>query len=181
MSGIITAPAYLLQFPETNNPSVSGITVAIYEIGCLFGAVATIWLGERLGRKTCIMLGMCIMIVGTAIMASSYSLGQFIVGRIVVGFGNGINTATIPTYQGECAPRHIRGALVLVSGALISGGITIAYLINLGFFFVDSSATWRFPIAFQLVFAFAVMGMLFGIPESPPGSLSMDTTRRRGM
>lgn len=88
---------------------------------------------------------------------------------------------------------------MLVSGALISGGITstsasssslrglsvsyriVAYLINLGFFFVDSSATWRFPIAFQLVFAFAVMGMLFGIPESPPGSLSMDTTRRRGM
>ncbi|KAI5475982.1 hypothetical protein MNV49_000541 [Pseudohyphozyma bogoriensis] len=167
MSNVITNNDFLNLFPQMNNSSVSGIVVAIYEIGCLMGALTQIWLGDKLGRKNAMMLGMIIMTIGTVIMTSSYNLGQFIVGRIITGVGNGINTATVPTYQGECAPPHIRGALVLVSGALISGGIMISYWVGLGMSFVDSSASWRFPIAFQLFFAFAVVIMLFCIPESP--------------
>ena len=30
------------------------------------------------------------------------SLVQFVIGRIVTGVGNGVNTSTIPTYQAEC-------------------------------------------------------------------------------
>lgn len=39
------------------------------------------------------------MVIGTIILGSSYSRAQFIVGRIVTGFGNGINSSTVPTYQ----------------------------------------------------------------------------------
>ena len=42
----------------------------------------------------------------------------------------------------------------MLEGALIAGGITISYWIDLGFSFLDpSSVAWRFPIAFQNVFA----------------------------
>lgn len=46
-----------------------------------------------------IMAGGTIMIIGTIILGSSYSTAQFLVGRIVTGLGNGINSSTVPTYQ----------------------------------------------------------------------------------
>lgn len=51
------------------------------EIGCLFGAIGAILYGDKLGRKTTILVGMIVMICGTIIMTCSYGLPEFIVGR----------------------------------------------------------------------------------------------------
>lgn len=40
------------------------------------------------------------------------------------------NTATIPSLQSELSPPKIRGALVLLSGALIALGIAISYAVE---------------------------------------------------
>lgn len=40
-----------------------------------------------------------------------------IVGRIVTGLGNGLNTATIPVYQTECSKAHHRGRAVVIEMA----------------------------------------------------------------
>ncbi|GAA6012546.1 hypothetical protein JCM10207_009036 [Rhodosporidiobolus poonsookiae] len=167
MGGLITLPSFLDVFPEVRDADVSGITVAIYEIGCLMGAITAIFVGDKLGRKNTIFYGMAIMIIGAVIKTASYGLPEFIVGRIIMGVGNGMNTATVPALQSELAPPQIRGSLILISGALIAAGIAVSYIINLAFYFLDSSASWRVPIAFQCVFAIAVMVMLFAIPESP--------------
>jgi MFS family permease len=56
----------------------------------------------------------------------------------------------------------------MVEGALIAGGITISYWIDLGFSFLDpSSVAWRFPIAFQNVFALVILIFVLPLPESP--------------
>lgn len=39
--------------------------VAVYELGCLLGAIGAILYGDKMGRKTTILLGMIVMIVGT--------------------------------------------------------------------------------------------------------------------
>lgn len=59
---------------------------AIYDIGCFFGAIIAFTWGERLGRKKAILLGTLIMAIGTIIKASSYSLAQMFVGRIILGY-----------------------------------------------------------------------------------------------
>ncbi|GAA5983286.1 hypothetical protein JCM5350_005868 [Sporobolomyces pararoseus] len=167
MSGMLSLSYFLETFPKTEDPQIGGITVACYELGCLLGAIGAILYGDKMGRKTTILLGMIIMIVGTVIMTCSYSLSQFIVGRIVCGLGNGFNTATVPALQSELAPPATRGSLVLISGTLIAVGIAIAYWLSLGTYFVQSSFSWRFPIAFQIVFALITIVLLFAIPESP--------------
>lgn len=106
MSGIITAPAFNDVFPETrDNPTMQGLVTAIYEIGCLAGAMFILGVGDLLGRRRAIMLGAFIMLLGVIIqitsVAGTKTIAQIIVGRIVMGVGNGINTSTIPTYQGE--------------------------------------------------------------------------------
>lgn len=64
-----------------------GITVAAYNLGCLTGAIPTIWIGNYLGRRKTIFVGSSIMIVGAILQCTSYDLAQLIVGRIVTGFG----------------------------------------------------------------------------------------------
>lgn len=70
------------------------------------------------------------MIVGAILQCTSYQLAQFIVGRIITGMGNGLNTSTVPTWQSECSRSHRRGQLVMIEGALITGGIMIAYWVG---------------------------------------------------
>jgi MFS family permease len=64
-----------------------GITVAAYNLGCLFGAIPTIWLGNWLGRRRAIFLGSSVMVVGALLQCAAYDLPQLIVGRIITGFG----------------------------------------------------------------------------------------------
>jgi MFS family permease len=75
--------------------NVLAIIMSIYDIGCLFGALIAFTLGERMGRKWSIMLGTSTMAVGAVLQISAFSRLHMIVGRIVAGIGNGINTATV--------------------------------------------------------------------------------------
>lgn len=74
-----------------------------------------------------------------------------------------MNTSSIPVWQSEMAPPKIRGFLVLFEGALITGGIMLAYWLNYGFWFITQygSFQWRFPIAFQSIFGIIlIIGVL---------------------
>lgn len=106
MSGIITAEPFADVFTETrDDETMQGLVTAIYEIGCLVGAMFILGVGDILGRRKAMILGSLIMAVGVIIQVTaipgSGPLAQFITGRVVMGIGNGINTSTIPTYQGE--------------------------------------------------------------------------------
>ncbi|CAK4019739.1 Sugar transporter STL1 [Lecanosticta acicola] len=179
MGGLLTLRSFLKYFPQidTQNPpdgdaskasNVQGITVGGYTLGCFFGAVATIWLGNLLGRKRTILVGSTIMVIGAAIQCSSFSLGQLIAARLITGFGNGMNTSTVPTWQSETSKSHRRGQMVMIEGSLIVFGVMLSYWIDLGFSFLDpSTISWRFPIAFQILMALFVCFLVPGLPESP--------------
>ncbi|KAG4221870.1 hypothetical protein PC116_g29654 [Phytophthora cactorum] len=105
MSGIIGSHHFANVFTEVkDNPTMQGLVTAIYEIGCLMGAMFILGVGDLLGRRKAMILGGLIMIIGATIQVTSFPnhqpLAQFIIGRVVTGVGNGINTSTIPTYQG---------------------------------------------------------------------------------
>lgn len=100
MSGIITAPPFNNLFPATkDNSTMQGFVTAIYEIGCLMGAITILTFGDFLGRRRSMMIGGSIMILGVIIQVTSERgatpLAQFIIGRTITGVGNGINTSTI--------------------------------------------------------------------------------------
>ncbi|KIW11419.1 hypothetical protein PV08_10719 [Exophiala spinifera] len=180
MGGLLTLPSFTSVFPEIDTTragmtkgeanhvsTIQGISVASYNVGCFFGAIACIWVGEYLGRRKTIFLGSAIMVVGATLQCTAFSLAHFIVGRIITGMGNGLNTSTVPTWQSECSKSHRRGQLVMIEGALITGGICLSYWIDFAFSFLDSQASWRFPIAFQIVFALIILAFILELPESP--------------
>lgn len=153
---------------KSNQSTRQGITVAAYNLGCFAGSIPTIWIGNMLGRRKAIFLGSFIMCIGAILQCTSYELAQLVVGRLVTGFGNGINTSTVPTWQSECCKSHRRGQLVMIEGAMITCGITISYWIDFGLMYTDpNEVAWRFPLAFQIVFAAIILGFVMFLPESP--------------
>lgn len=152
---------------QNHNAIIQGAAIGSYTLGCFLGACVIVKLGDYLGRRKVIFLGSAFMIVGAAIQASSFVLGQLIVGRIISGIGNGFDTSTVPMWQSECSRAHLRGKLVMVEGALITGGICLSYWIDFGFWFTSGEMQWRFPIAFQLIFAVIQFCFVLSLPESP--------------
>lgn len=136
-------------------PTTQAAGIAIYQVGCIFGALAVLFWGDTWGRRSSTFWGSFLMIAGTVFQfamaggaGTTYAL--FIVGRIIGGLGNGCVTSTIPTWQSECAKPKQRGMIIILSGAMIALGIMISYWVNYGFYFAAGSVRWRFPIAFQV-------------------------------
>lgn len=173
MSGILPNSHFqnLMGHPSS---AVIGATVALYEIGCMFGALVTGRLSDKIGRKNTIRLGCMILVIGAVIQTATVGLAMTIVSRIVTGVGNGMNTATVPVYQSEISPPKNRGAHICFECALIVVGIGIAYWLEFGLFFVGGEFAWRFPLAFQNVFALILIGGTFLLPETPRWLISHD-------
>ena len=55
------------------------------------------------------MIGCVVLAIGGALQASSYSIPQLIIGRIIAGLGNGLNTSTIPVWHSELSRPESRG------------------------------------------------------------------------
>ncbi|KZT60338.1 general substrate transporter [Calocera cornea HHB12733] len=141
MSALITANQFEAIFPETVSPpnaptsnaaTLQSLLLAIYEIGCLIGALSNLWIGDKLGRRKTILLGGCIMIIGAILQTTAFSYPHMIVARIITGMGNGLNWLDFACYWAT-----------------------------------GSQVQWRFPVAFQILIAVAMMVGIPFLPESP--------------
>ncbi|KAF9024808.1 general substrate transporter [Hymenopellis radicata] len=184
MSGIISAKQFYRVFPDLD-PELTGpkhsstmqaFYTAIYEIGCLCGAIFALVWGNKIGRRRNIMIGgfwVCIgAIIQITAMPGQKAGHQFVIGRIVTGFGNGLNTATIPSWQAECSKAHNRGLHICIEASMIATGTVIAYWIDFGLSYIDTSLSWRLPIGLQIIFAVLLIAGVSQLPESPRYLLS---------
>ncbi|KAH0346120.1 general substrate transporter, partial [Aureobasidium melanogenum] len=167
MGGIITETPFTSVFPEMNNPSVQGIIIAAFELGALVGALACLDIGDRLGRRGTVWFGMVFMLIGGILQCSAWHVGQLATGRVISGIGLGLQVATVPSWQSECAKPHSRGRWVMIEGGLQTFGVASGQLIGYGFFFVKGQAQWRVPVGIQLIPALIVCVFINFLPESP--------------
>ena len=72
-----------------------------------------------------------------------------------------------PVWQSESSSPHNRGRYLMIEGAMITGGVCISYWLDFGLHYASSSVSWRFPFAFQIVFALIVCAIILDLPESP--------------
>ncbi|KAK1144279.1 hypothetical protein N8T08_005692 [Aspergillus melleus] len=156
MSGLLSGEAFVNTFPEIDtttggngSSSLQGTVVAIYEIGCFLGALVSLFAGERLGRRI------------------AYSIPHMIVGRIVAGIGNGLNTSTIPVWHSELSKAASRGKGLAIELCINIFGVMTAYWVDYGMSYVLNESQFRFPIGLQILFAIVTFIGVLILPESP--------------
>ena len=183
MAGLLNGKEFvssfpILEMPEDASPAqkkyvdvIRGAVTSCYELGCFFGALFSMFYGDKLGRTRVIFMGANVLIIGalltTVCFTGKWEVGQFVIGRVVSGIGNGMNTATIPVWQSECSGAHNRGFLVCFEGAMIAGGTFIAYWVVFGLSHAGDTVQWRFPVALQILFALIVAAGTLMLPDSP--------------
>ncbi|KAK1996596.1 general substrate transporter [Colletotrichum falcatum] len=168
MNGLLTLDTFGRQFPQMKDSDIEGTTVAIYEVGCAVGALSCAFVGDVLGRRRTIFVAGCIVIAGVVAQSSAFSLGQLIASRIITGLGVGALTATVPMWVSECSDANERGRRVLLQGFFAIGGVVVASWMEFGLYFVkNNQVNFRFPIAFQGLFAVVITSLVMFLPESP--------------
>ena len=112
MGGLVNQTAFNDTFNNPDSVMIS-LIVSIMEVGAFFGSIATAFVGERLGRRRTISIGVVIMIIGSLLQSTAYTRAHMIVARIVTGFGLGAVNSTVPVMMAEFAPKATRGLCTL--------------------------------------------------------------------
>jgi MFS family permease len=114
-------------------------------------------------------LGSLIIVIGTCVQSPCTSLGQFMAGRFILGFGCAITSAAGPAYVSEMAHPAYRGVMTGIYNCFwFIGGIPGTFIPaqTIGTY-PNSDLAWRIPLWCQMVYSgIVVLGAPF-LPESP--------------
>ncbi|KAJ5257046.1 hypothetical protein N7478_013150 [Penicillium angulare] len=166
MGQIISEPNFLDLIGNPNS-AVQGFVVSSYDIGCMLGALSAVLISEQIGRRRTILLACIVHLIGDAINASSFSLAQVLVSRIILGVGLGLFTSASPVWLAETTTAEMRAVMVAVQLTFLIIGTNIAYWVDYGLGFLDNEISWRVPFALQAVYPLVAFGFTLFLPESP--------------
>ncbi|OJJ04809.1 hypothetical protein ASPVEDRAFT_54910 [Aspergillus versicolor CBS 583.65] len=147
--------------------SNKSLITSILSAGTFFGALIAGDLADWFGRRTTIISGCAIFMVGVALQTASTTVALLVVGRLIAGFGVGFVSAILILYMSEISPRKVRGAIVSGYQFCVTVGLMLASCVDYGTENRTDSGSYRIPIALQLLWAIILATGLFFLPESP--------------
>ncbi|XP_073430579.1 solute carrier family 2, facilitated glucose transporter member 9 isoform X2 [Dendrobates tinctorius] len=145
------------------------VTVSIFAIGGLLGALIVIPMVNTLGRKKTLLINNLFALVA-ALLISLANIAQVpemvIIGRFMIGVDGGIALSTLPMYLNEISPKRIRGSLGQITAILICVGVFTGQVLGLPEIFGRESL-WPCLFGFILIPAALQVVFLPFFPESP--------------
>lgn len=149
------------------SPAQHSLIVSILSAGTFFGALISAQLADRFGRRSTIIAGCGVFMLGVTVQVAAADIPGLAVGRLLAGFGVGFVSATNILYMSEVAPRKVRGAIVASYQFAITLGIMLASCVTYGTSRMTDTGAFRIPIAIQYLWALILALGLFLLPESP--------------
>uniref|UniRef100_A0A8C9Y804 Solute carrier family 2 member 15b n=1 Tax=Sander lucioperca TaxID=283035 RepID=A0A8C9Y804_SANLU len=145
------------------------LTVSIFAIGGMIGALLVGKLVTKYGRKGTLVRSTVLVFIAGALLGFSRMCrmpAMVIIGRFITGVHSGISLSVVPMYLGEIAPKNLRGFLGLVPSIHICLGVFIAQVLGLHEL-LGKEEHW--PLLLSLVvFPTTIQLMLLPwFPESP--------------
>lgn len=151
-----------------------GLLGAIYQIGSVASIAIVPWFADHLGRKPPIIIGCVIMIVGAVMQGAGNTLGVFIGGRFLMGFGNSFSQLASPTLLTEiCHPQH-RARLTTVYNCLWNVGALFVSWLSFGTNYLGNEWSWRVPALLQAFPSLIQLCFIWWVPESPRYLIAKD-------
>uniref|UniRef100_A0A672Z999 Solute carrier family 2 member 9 n=1 Tax=Sphaeramia orbicularis TaxID=375764 RepID=A0A672Z999_9TELE len=145
------------------------ITVSIFAIGGLVGALCVSLIIKVLGRKGTLLLNNSFAVVAALLLSlgeKSHSFEMLIIGRLIMGVDSGIALSALPMYLGEISPRHIRGFIGQFNSILICLGVFTGQVLGLPEL-LGQESRWNYLFAFLALPALLQLCVLPFLPESP--------------
>ncbi|XP_056130122.1 solute carrier family 2, facilitated glucose transporter member 9 [Lampris incognitus] len=145
------------------------ITVSIFAIGGLLGALIVSLMVKVLGRKGTLLLNNGFAMVAALLLTlgeKAGSIEMLIIGRLIMGVDSGIALSALPMYLGEISPRHIRGSIGQFNSILICLGVLSGQVLGLTEL-LGQESRWNYLFAFLAVPALLQLCALPFLPESP--------------
>ncbi|KAJ8111661.1 hypothetical protein OPT61_g5802 [Boeremia exigua] len=176
-NSVQVSPNWVDHFDHPNNNMIGLINTTYSVGGIIAGWFFSGPIADFLGRRWGMAIGCLITIVATFIQtfAPRHALSAFIVGRVMIGAGQGIAITAGPIYIGEVTPSDIRGKIMTFWQLFYSIGSFIAYWIN--FACAKHRKTlgewdWKMVVIFQLMLPLLITLQLPFMPESPRWHIS---------
>ncbi|KAH8691883.1 putative sugar transporter STL1 [Talaromyces proteolyticus] len=168
LGGVQSTKPFLDAIQNPKGSYIIPMIASSYSLSATLSSVICMFTGMKMGRRNSILMGNAIVVIGGALQASSFSVAQIIVGRLLSGFGMGFISATVPMYISELSiEASQRGPAVGWQIVILISGIPLAYWIDLGFTQMTNQVSWRFPIALQSGFAFTSATLFSVLPDTP--------------
>ncbi|KAK3675836.1 hypothetical protein LTR78_004477 [Recurvomyces mirabilis] len=157
-------------FASERNAEVSSNVVSLLTAGCFFGAIASSFINEKIGRRPTLMAFCVVFLIGAAIqVAAHHAIGQIYAGRVIAGLGVGGMSSVVTVYVSENAPARQRGRIAGLFQEFLVIGSTFAYWLDYGvsLHIKPSTLQWRVPVGVQLIpGGLMLIGLCF-LKESP--------------
>ena len=166
------------------SPAMKGWAASCALVGCFLGLTISGPLNDRFGRKNALIVAACLFLISAVGSAFPRSLTEFVIYRIIGGFGVGIASMTSPMYIAEISPARIRGRMVCLNQLAIVSGMLIVYFVN--YYItghgecIDQQAGitvdpdkwnvvsgWRWMFGSESIPAVALLVLMFFVPKSP--------------
>jgi major inositol transporter-like SP family MFS transporter len=112
------------------NATETGLVGGLVAIGAALGAFFGGRMSDRYGRRHNILLLAVVFFIGALGCTLAPNVWVLYLFRVIVGFGVGGASATVPVYLSENAPKRIRGSLISIDQLMIVFGQFLAYSIN---------------------------------------------------
>lgn len=166
MNGLQTLPYWQSYF---NNPhgSLLGLLNCIMAVGSLSAIPIVGYIPDLFGRRTGIVIGCLIMLLGVILQTISVNFRMFVAARFFLGFGVAIAHAASPLLITELAHPQHRAIFTTIYNTTWYFGSIIAAWLTFGTNHIGSNWQWRVPTIVQAFPSVLQLTFVYFVPESP--------------
>jgi sugar porter (SP) family MFS transporter len=171
---------YEKYFNLTGRPDLLGLSVGSAPIGCILGALFSMFAADKFGRKKLLIWSSVLFTVSAIWTGLAWSFTTFNIARLIGGIGIGLAANLSPMYIAEISPTSYRGRVVTTNQFTIMIGILVSQVVNMliehygaHVGMTASGMTWNETIGWRWMFgaetfpALAFFALIFIVPESP--------------
>ncbi|KAI0081568.1 putative MFS sugar transporter [Panus rudis PR-1116 ss-1] len=155
--------------PDAN--VIGSVNTAYTVAAIIAGFFVSPWMSNTFGRRIAIFVGAFCVIIATFMQTfSPRTIAPYIVGRAVIGWGQGIALPAAATYISEVAPTEIRGRVLSFYQVFYSVGSFFCFWCAFGTTRApDSIGNWRWQSVtlLQLLCPLMICSSMLFCPESP--------------
>lgn len=159
-------PSYIDTFGPLS-PTMRGFTVSLIMLCGAIPAVIAGNLADRFGRLRIMIVGALLCTVGCVLECAASRSWLFLLGRALMGIGQGFALTNIGVYICEIAPSRSRGKFVSLPQFGAAVGVCTGYFVCYGSIHVEGTMSWRLPFMLQAILSTVWAAGSLTLGESP--------------